>query len=74
MREDREKIGTIAICGYFTPEKGVTFTEEEKAAIVKGCKRIYELPSEYGCFGVGKIPTEPFNERRLSECLMPPKS
>ena len=70
MRNDKEKIGVIAVGGLFTLKEGTTLTEEEKIAIVNGCKRVYELPSEYGCFGVGESPTEPFDERRLPGCII----
>jgi len=66
----KEKIGTIAVGGFYTLEEGITLSEEEKIAIINGCKKVYELPSEYGCFGVGESPTEPFDERRLPGCII----
>ena len=71
IRDDKEKIVTIAIGGFFTLEEEITLTKEENTVIVNRCKRIYELPSEYGCFGVGESPTKPL--RRLPECIMPTK-
>ena len=59
---DGRVIGSIAIGGFFCNDAEVSLTEEEQSAIVNACKRIYEMPSEYGCLGVGESPIKPFDE------------
>lgn len=61
---DGQRIGFIEIGGFFRKNAGTALTEDEKSAIRNGCKKVYEMPSEYGCLGVGESPTKPFDESR----------
>ena len=56
---DGQKIGFIDVCGIFLKDTdGVVLTVEEKYVIGQMCKRVHEMPSEYGCLGVGESPTD----------------
>ena len=56
-------IGSIEVCGIFRKSIDViALTDEERDIIKKMCKRVYEMPSEYGCLGVGESPTESFED------------
>ncbi len=59
---DGQVIGLIEICGIFRKNPDVLLTEEERYIIRNMCKKVYEMPSEYGCLGVGESPTIPFDE------------
>ena len=64
---DGQIIGSIGVGGYFTKNVGVSLTAEECERIKGACKRVYEMPSEYGCFGVGEPPTTPFEQSGASK-------
>ena len=59
---DGQIIGFIGVGGFFRSNVKVLLTKEEQDAVVSACKRVYEMPSEYGCLGVGESPNEPFDE------------
>jgi len=66
---DGQKIGFIDVCGIFLKDRGdVLLTVEEKHIIRQRCKIVYQMPSEYGCLGVGESPTGSFDEflRRIN--------
>ena len=60
--QDGRVIGFIDTCGVFRKNTDIALTEDEQYTISEMCKRIYEMPSEYGCLGVGESPTTPFEE------------
>lgn len=60
---DSKMFGVIEIGGYFKNETNAELSAKEKIAIEAACKRIYEMPSEYGCLGVGEPPTVPYEYR-----------
>ena len=64
---DVQKVGFIEVGGFFRKDSGVTLTEDEQNFIRAGCKKIFEQPSEFGCFGVGESPMEPFDEDRCGD-------
>ncbi len=55
---DGETIGLISTCGIFRKNSDMTLTEDEQGIIREMCKRVYKMPSEYGCLGVGESPTD----------------
>lgn len=58
-----EKIGFIEVCGIFRKtSKLILLNEWERYLISEMCKKVYEMPSEYGCLGVGEPPTELFED------------
>jgi len=60
---DGQILGSISVCGSFEKKhKDVSLVEEERHVIMSMCKRVYEMPSEWGCLGVGESPTEPFEK------------
>jgi len=59
---DGQVIGFICVAGSFRMSVNVELTEDERNAIREKCKRVYEMPSEWGMLGVGESPTEPFEE------------
>ena len=59
---DGQVIGSIDVCGVFRKNTDVILAREEGSVIKAMCKRVYEMPSEYGCLGVGESPTTPFEE------------
>lgn len=60
---DEQKIGFIgAGGGFYQSDAKIALTEEEKRTVRTGCKQVYEMPSEYGCLGVGESPTTQFNK------------
>jgi hypothetical protein len=63
LRND-EIIGCILPGGFFRSRAKTKFTGDEKEAIRAGCRKVHRQPSEYGCFGSGDPPTEPFDEKR----------
>lgn len=61
--QNEQVIGSIEVCGIFRKNTADTsLNEEERQVIQTICKRVYEMPSEYGCLGVGESPTEPFED------------
>ncbi|MBI2048848.1 MAG: hypothetical protein HY434_00665 [Candidatus Liptonbacteria bacterium] len=56
-------IGFIDVCGDFRNDSGAPLTEEEGPIVQAMCKKVYEMPSEYGWLGVGESPTVPFYQR-----------
>ena len=67
--KDGEIIGFISVGGIFRNDANASLTEEEQIIIMNSCKKVYEMPSEYGCLGVGESPTTPFDESRLRETI-----
>lgn len=57
-----QTIGFIDTCGICRKNTDIVLTEDERVIIGKMCKRVYEMPSEYGCLGVGESPATPFEE------------
>ena len=61
--QDKQAIGVIDVSGIFRKSTDViALTDEERDIIRKMCKRVYEMPSEYGCLGVGESPTDSFDD------------
>ena len=60
---DEQKIGFIDVCGTFRKNTdSISLIEEEKDTIRMMCHRVHNMPSEYGCLGVGEPPTMSFDE------------
>ena len=60
---DKQKIGFIDVCGTFRKDADHIFlTEEGKDTIGMMCQMVHNMPSEYGCLGVGEPPTMLFDE------------
>lgn len=64
---DEQIIGFIGAGGYFRNDASVPLTADEQSTIKEVCKRVYEMPTEYGCLGVGESPTIPFEQSALGE-------
>lgn len=62
LRDD-QVIGFIDVCGIFRKNTDdVLPTEEDKETIRMMCRLVHNMPSEYGCLGVGESPTESFED------------
>ncbi len=59
---DGQRIGFIGICGIFRKDVDCSLTENDLSIVREMCKRVYEMPSEYGCLGVGESPITSFDE------------
>lgn len=58
---DNKAIGFIDVCGIFRKNTDdISLTKNERHIIREACKKAYEMPSEWGCLGVGESPTESF--------------
>jgi hypothetical protein len=60
--QDDQVAGLIDVCGIFRKNTDIALTGDEQHIIRDMCKRVYEMPSEYGCLGVGESPTESFEK------------
>ena len=62
---DEQKVGFIDFCGTFRKDiNSILLTEADKETIQMMCKLVYNMPSEYGCLGVGESPTMLWDEYR----------
>lgn len=62
VTHDGKVIGFICVAGSFLKSADVELAEGERGAVRDMCKRVYEMPSEWGVLGVGESPTEPFEQ------------
>ncbi|MBI2065191.1 MAG: hypothetical protein HYT62_04015 [Candidatus Yanofskybacteria bacterium] len=60
VTRDGKVIGFIGVAGGFRKSVDIELAEDECNAVRDMCKRVYEMPSEWGVLGVGESPTEPF--------------
>ncbi len=62
---NEQKIGFIDVCGTFRKDTDdVSLIEDEKQTIGMMCQMVHNMPSEYGCLGVGEPPTMLWDEYR----------
>lgn len=54
--------GFIDVCGIYRKNTDVVLAEDDQGVIGEMCKRVYKMPSEYGCLGVGESPTDTLEE------------
>lgn len=60
---DELQIGFIDVCGIFRKNTNSTsLAKEDKETIRMMCRLVHNMPSEYGCLGVGESPTESFED------------
>jgi len=60
---DEQKIGFIDVCGTFRKDTDdISLIEGEKQTVRMMCQKVHNMPSEYGCLGVGESPTTSFDE------------
>ncbi|MBI2068530.1 MAG: hypothetical protein HYT67_00250 [Candidatus Yanofskybacteria bacterium] len=58
-----QKIGFIGVCGTFRKDAdSISLTEEDKETVQMMCQMVHNMPSEYGCLGVGESPTMLWDE------------